>query len=201
MNLPISALSAFTVVLLSACAAVNPNPNVGLRSVDLMMQSGNCAEAKRLAEPAANRGEPWAMYRMGMIKIDQRCPPPDYAGAIEWLEKAASYESKNPWEKGSEIAVGPSGFFNARVSSTYAAYAIAEIYVRSNRPGVAWLVLNRARMQYAAEEQDYVKLSEYISQIEAKVSPEAIKQWHDEAVKNSWKWSIYTQPATDVKRP
>ena len=67
-------LQLFIVAWLAACAAVNPNPNIGMRTVDGLVKKGRCEEAIQIAEPAALRGEPWAQFRMGAILIDQQCP-------------------------------------------------------------------------------------------------------------------------------
>jgi hypothetical protein len=61
-------------VLLTACAAVNPNPNIGLRSVDLMLSGGNCKGALEMLNFHANRGEPWAQFRLGKVTLSGQCP-------------------------------------------------------------------------------------------------------------------------------
>lgn len=168
------------IVFLSACAAVNPNPNTGLRTVDLLMQKGSCAEALRIAEPAAANGQPWAQYRMGMILIDERCPKPSDQGkaAVGWFKKAACYESKSAWERGSALAVGQTGFFDARTSSTNAARMLADIFNRANLPGASWYWINRAATQYDIDEPERAKLNRILENLEARMPPGLLAEAH-----------------------
>jgi hypothetical protein len=167
----------FIFLLLSGCAAVNPNPNVGMRTVDRLLQGGDCAGARNAAEPAAMRGEPWAQFRMGAILIDEKCPRPSKEEAkivVEWLQKAAAYESKNAWERGNELAVGPNGFFNARASSTNAAIMLANISVRSGHPDEAWSYIDRAISQYDFSESERKNLERTRKDIEARMSADML---------------------------
>lgn len=164
-------------LLLASCAALDPNPNIGMRSTDLAFSSGDCEGAKKRAEPAAQRGEPWAQFRMGALLIDQKCPNQSVGNvskAIDWLSKAACYESKSLWERGNELVVGPSGYFNARASSTNAAAMLADIYMHANRPGMSWLYLERARSQFTEDEAAYSALTQKLAYAESVIGAEQL---------------------------
>lgn len=109
-------ICAFSIAL-SACAAVNPNPNVGLRSVDLMVKGGNCPGATEILQSAAERGEPWAQLRLGYFAYTKQCPGVSIEEGNKWLTKVACYEAKTDWEKGRQMSIGPTGFFNTRDDS------------------------------------------------------------------------------------
>lgn len=171
-------LAVAIATLLQACAAVNPNPNVGMRSTDLAFSKGDCEAAKKLAEPAAQRGEPWAQYRMGALLIDEKCPNKsvkDVSVALNWLAKAACYESKTAWERGSELAVGPTGYFNSRASATNAAYMLSDLYLSLKRVGLAKYYLERIQGQYTEDEATYKKLSKRLAYIESLMMPEQLE--------------------------
>ena len=124
-----SLVAVTTILLLTGCAAVNPNPNLGMRATDYVISDGDCEGAKKLAEPHALKGEPWAQFRMGALLVAKICPKvsaKDLPTAIDWLSKAACYQSKSAWERGNDLVVGPSGYFNARASSTKAADMLAD---------------------------------------------------------------------------
>jgi hypothetical protein len=167
--------------LLSGCAAVNPNPNVGMRSTDLAYKRGDCAGAMSIAEPAALRGEPWAQLRMGLLLVDRDCPkpPPDKRTvvtkeALRWWREAACYQSKTDWERGSELAIGPSGYFNARASSTNAANQIADFALRSGMGGGAWMWINHALGQYEEGHPSRSSLLASLRRIESSLSEEQL---------------------------
>lgn len=165
------------LVCLEGCAAVNPNPNTGMRTTDRAYNRGDCDGARKIAEPAALRGEPWAQYRMGALLIDEKCPnksPKNVGTAIGWLAKAACYESKSAWERGNELAVGPLGYFNARASATKAALMLDEIFINLQRAGGAWAFVDRARSQYSPDESTYRDLSKRLVEIEALIGSESV---------------------------
>lgn len=168
--LVVIALAAFV----QGCAALNPNPNTGMRTTDLMFSGGDCEGAKKVAEPAALRGEPWAQYRMGALLLDERCPNKsvkNIPAAIEWLGKAACYESKSAWERGNELAVGPTGYFNSRASSTNAAVMLSDVYLALKRAGLARYYIERVRGQYGEDEDTYQELSKRLGYIESLMAP------------------------------
>jgi len=173
---------------LYGCAAVNPNPNTGMRSVDELARSGNCAEAIRVAEPHANNGEPWAQYRMGMLKINERCPPYDWDGAVVWLEKAASFRSKTPWERGSDLSTGPNGFFNGRASATNASQSLVEIYRRRRDWISAWYWVDHAAGEYEEGDATRKRIEQLKKDLEAHMSSDDLakaRARRDEAMKTS----------------
>ena len=163
--------SPLFLFVLAGCAAVNPNPNIGARSTDMAMQSGDCVSAMKFAEPGANRGEPWAQYRMGMILIDTRCPRSP-TEAIAWLEKAATYRAESAWEKGSEVAVGTSGYFNTRESSTNAALALGQMHKSAGYPAMQWYWVRRAASQYDPSDVQFSKLTAAAKELEKSVPSE-----------------------------
>ncbi|MCB4358874.1 hypothetical protein [Quatrionicoccus australiensis] len=176
-------MSIASILLVAGCAAVNPNPNVGMRTTDLAFASGDCLSARKLAEPAALRGEPWAQFRMGALLIDKSCPnrsSKDALEAIEWLSKAACFESKSLWERGNELVVGPSGYFNARASSTKAAIMLADAYLHLQRAGLAWYYIDRARSQYAEGELPYNELTKQLTYIESQIGPDLFSKMKKE---------------------
>jgi len=83
-----------------------------------------------------------------MIYYHGRCKPQDYVAARMWFTRAATYESKTAWERGSDFALGPAGFFNTQASSFNASLGLTEIY--SQGLGVqkdlteAWFWINYA---------------------------------------------------------
>lgn len=158
-------------LLVAACSAVNPNPNSGMRTVDLMFANGNCEGAKKLAEPAALRGEPWAQFRMGALLVDEKCRPnaQDLGIAIEWLKKATCHASNSDWERGNELAVGSPGYFNARASSTKAAVMLADLAVSAHMEGMAWYYVEYAQSQYEPNEGSYQVLSRKLSAVEESI--------------------------------
>lgn len=163
-------------VLITACAAVNPNPNAGMRTADLMFANGNCEGAKKLVEPAALRGEPWAEFRMGALLVDEKCHANarDLGVAINWLKKATCHASTSAWERGNELAIGPPGYFNARESSTRAAVMLADLAVAVHMEGMGWYYVEYARSQYAPNEIGYQELSKRLSAIEESIGTEAL---------------------------
>jgi len=170
-------LASALILVLVGCAAVNPNPNVGMRATDLAFKNGDCQTARSHAEQAALRGEPWAQFRMGALLIDESCPnrkSSDLPDAVDWLRKAACYNSQSPWERGSDLAMGPTGYYNARASSTRAATMLAELFLRVQRPGISWYYITRARSQYSPEEDGYNELSRRTLEIESLIGPEQI---------------------------
>jgi hypothetical protein len=160
------------LTVLSACAIA---PNTGLTTVDYLFSRRDCEGARRVAEPYAKRGEPWAQFRMGAYLIDEKCPdlsPKNVPVAIEWLANAACYKSDSAWTRGEMLATGPSGYFNARLSSTRAALMLGDIFAFLNKPGLSWYYVGRARDQYGPDEETYKELSTQLIQYESRIGPE-----------------------------
>jgi hypothetical protein len=167
------------LMALIGCAAVNPNNNVGLRTTDDLIQQGSCAEALDLAKWHADRGEPWAEWRMAMIVIDQRCPqlmPKSFEEPVKWLRKAACYESKTAWEKGDGLSLGPTGFYNTRSSSTNAAVSLATLFSRQVSSAEGLYFINRVASQYEPSSSEYKQLASMKSNIEKKLTPSEIAE-------------------------
>lgn len=187
-----SLVAVTTILLLNGCAAVNPNPNLGMRATDYAISAGDCEGAKKLAEPHALKGEPWAQFRMGALLVAKICPKVsanDLQAAIDWLSKAACYQSKSAWERGNDFVVGPSGYFNARASSTKAAFKLADIFLEFRRPGVSWYYIDRARSEYTPDEALHGELSQRLTDIESAIGPEqmaAIKREKANFCLNGW---------------
>lgn len=181
-------VSGLGVVMLfiGGCAAVNPNPNVGMRSADAAFSRGDCKGAMDIARPAALRGEPWAQLRMGLLLVDKKCPSPPkdkrselVKEALNWWMKAACYRSTTAWERGNELAIGESGYFNARASSTNAANFLAVSFNRNRLPGVSWLWINHAIQQYDADEPDRHSLLGILGKIESALTAEQVTKLKD----------------------
>jgi len=156
---------------------------------------GDCEGAKKLAEPHAIQGEPWAQFKMGMLLMDEKCPQPPreqaatvVRTAMDWLMKAACYESKSAWERGNELAVGKTGYFNARASSTNAALAIADFFEYTRQFGAAWVWVKRATQLYDANEPDQARLLGRLGALESKLTPGQLSNL-----------SSYTDPCKDGK--
>lgn len=178
MKVLLPRLLPLIAALLTACAAVNPNNNVGLTTTDMLFQRGDCEGAKQIAEPHAQRGEPWAQYRMGMLGIDEKCPSPkprDIKLAISWLQKAACYQAKSDWERGSPTSSGPSGYYNTRASSTNAARTMVDIYLNLHVYGVAWYYTNRAISLYEPNAPEYQQFLSVRQRIESQMTPAQIE--------------------------
>jgi hypothetical protein len=178
-------LSVVTTLLVSACAAVNPNPNVGMRSVDMFYAAGDCQGAMNAALPAARRGEPWAQYRMGALLNDRKCPKASkeqFSESFDWLKKAACFQSNTAWERGNELVVGPTGFFNARASSTRAAIALSNQFAAAGIFGAARFYIERAMRQYEPTESEYFDLKNKMASLESHIAPEKLAAIQKEAV-------------------
>lgn len=172
-------IAVVSIVVLAGCAALDPNPNIGMRTTDLIYSSGDCEGARKAAEPAALRGEPWAQLRMGAFVIDKNCPAPrteELPKAIEWLRKAACFESKSAWERGNEFVVGPSGYFNARASSTKAAALLSNVFLNLQKPSMSWYYLDRARSQYSSNEAIYNELTRQLAYVESVIGEEQLSE-------------------------
>jgi TPR repeat protein len=172
-------LLIISIVLLAmgGCSALNPN--VGTRTGDAAYKRGDCATAMKIYEAKAKEGQPWAETRLGIVNIDGVCKPRDYAAAIVWLKKAASYESKTRWEKGEDLSTGPAGFFNTTTSSAIAASVLAQMYekgqgVEANNV-TAWLWANFS-VEMAAYKQDKPRFSIIRTQIEQKMTSDELLQ-------------------------
>jgi TPR repeat protein len=148
MNIKELRLITLTLVTLALCGCVGLNPNVGTRTADDAYMRGDCAKAIDIYEQNAQKGQPWAQTRLGIVYYEGKCRPRDYVKAIPWLKKAATYEAKTDWEMGKEFSTGPAGFFNTRTSSSNASTLLAQMY--SQGAGVegdlvtAWLWANHA---------------------------------------------------------
>lgn len=183
MKIALSFLLLLITAFLVACAAANPNNNVGLTTTDMLFEKGDCEGAKQTAEPHAQQGEPWAQYRMGALEINEKCAlqrPRDIKQAINWLRSAACYQAKSDWERGSPMSSGPSGYYNTRASSTKAAIALADIYLNLHTNGVAWYYINRTISQYTPSDPEYQHFLSVRERIESKMTPAQI-----EVAKNS----------------
>src|SRR5690242_7198170 len=166
-------------LLVMGCAAVDPNPNLGMRTADRLFRQGDCVGARQVVEPHAKSGEPWAQFRMGALLIDEKCPnkrKEDIPFAYEWITKAACYESKSPWERGDSFSVGPTGFFNARASSTNAARYLAQLFSERGKLGIARYFILRAESRYGPDEPEYKRLSTELTNIEAKIPPQVLNK-------------------------
>lgn len=127
----VCALSLF----LSACAHVTPNPNVGERTVDMLLTQGDCAGATERLRRAAERGQPWAQVRLGFFAYTKQCPGIDLDEGNTWLTKVACYEARSDWEKGRPSAMGTIGFFNTREDS-YHAVDVLQMAAEGGSPDV-----------------------------------------------------------------
>lgn len=174
-----SAFFALACGFLSACAAIDPNPNIGLNSTDALLAAGKMQEAMDVALPRAKAGEPWAQYRVGMILIDERQDPKDVKGALYWLQKAAAYESKTGWERGESLSSGPTGYFNTRASSAKAALGLAFIFQQFNQNEAAWYWLYLAERNYDSGGPELAELQRRRGEFEAKLAPERVKRLYE----------------------
>lgn len=194
----------FLVLILAffLCASAKANPNVGETTVDYLMSQGSCAEAIEFAKPAAERGEPWAQYRMGMILLDERCPSTRSNTSLDWLMKAATFQAESGWEKGDALSfLGSTGYFNARESATNAAIALGDLFTASGYPAMKWYWLKRALSQYASNDSEYEKLSSVVNALEKSVSAEAqakISQHWDS--KEPWHKQLKPKSPSDEKQ-
>lgn len=174
-------LAVFLVMLSLGCAAINPNPNVGLRSVDMMVRGGNCSGAIEILNSAAERNEPWAQLRLGYFSLTKQCPGISTEDGIKWLTKAACYEAKTDWEKGSELSMGPSGFFNTREDSLQA-LDVLQMTAEATSPSVEsmlvkkWFWVNRAAHLFESDNPKQKPLVERLKAIESHMSSDSLKQ-------------------------
>jgi hypothetical protein len=162
----------------SGCAVINPNNNVGMTTVDYLVNNGECKAALEKARPHAKKGEPWAQYRMGIIPIDRQCKdmkkptPEEYGQMLGWLTKASCYESKTKWERGDPLSIGESGYYDTRASSTNAAISLSELYARHNMIGASWWWINHVMKQYDKSDTEYANLEKQLKKYESLFEPE-----------------------------
>ena len=168
-------------MFITSCAALNSNPNVGVRSVDLMVKSGNCSGALEILNAAAERGEPWAQLRLGYFSFSKQCSGISTKEGLNWLAKAACYVPKTNWEKGDELSVGPGGFFNTRDDSLNASDVLQQA-AEANTPSVEnmlmtkWYWTNLAANLYESNDPKHKSLNERVMNIEKNMSPETISK-------------------------
>ena len=161
------------------CAAINPNPNVGARSVDLMVGAGNCSGALELLNSAAVRGEPWAQLRLGYFAFTKQYSGVSTEEGIKWLSKVACYVPKTDWERGHELSIGSSGFFNTREDS-FQASDVLQMAAEANSPTVEyileskWYWTNVASNLYEADNPKQIPLNARIKEIEKHMTPESL---------------------------
>jgi len=177
-------------VLLQGCAVVNPDLDATTRAFDVALASGNCDEARKMVEAAANRGEPWAEFRLGEALVDSRCrirlPFKESIRSLEdgmrWYIKAACFESASDWEGGSALSNGPTGFFNSRASSTDAALELSSYYLIGRRRDVAWFFIEHARSQYAMNEEVPYDLLARLKMMRLQLTPWELKEIQDNMI-------------------
>lgn len=160
--------------LTQSCLALGLNPNVGLRSVDSMLASGNCSGAMEILEKTSERGEPWAQLRLGWFSYTKQCSGVELSQGTEWLIHAACYESKTAWEKGSEWAVGPSGYFNARYSSKEAAFTLVQARIATRNLPLVHYWLTVGKNLYEVGDAEYVDFENRIVKLEPLMTPEQL---------------------------
>lgn len=129
-------------LVLSACAHLTPNPNIGERTVDMLMTQGDCSGATERLRRAAERGQPWAQVRLGFFGYTKQCPGIDLDEGNRWLTKVACYEAKTDWEKGRPSAMGTSGFFNTREYS-YHAMDVLQMAAEGGSPDVESMLVTK----------------------------------------------------------
>ncbi|MBU0792143.1 MAG: hypothetical protein KKC55_16990 [Gammaproteobacteria bacterium] len=166
---------------LTACAAMNPNPNVGLRTVNLMLQGGNCPGAMEILRRAADKGKPWAELRLGYFAYTKQCPGVSLEEGNNWLTKAACYEAKTGWEKGDGLSIGPSGFYNTREASFHAA-DVLQMASEVNSPDVEdmlatkWYWVSVGSSLFEEGRPEKALLTERLRAIERRISAPALKR-------------------------
>ncbi|UZP66628.1 hypothetical protein N1030_13560 [Desulfovibrio mangrovi] len=117
------------IVLLAACAGLNPNP--GERSVDMAWVTGEFERAYAETKPRAEAGEPWAQLRLGIFYENGWGVPIDAKMAEYWYKKAAAQKATGDWADGNLAAAhGQAGYFNQNSDAVIAEYNLANLYYR-----------------------------------------------------------------------
>ena len=99
----------------------------------------------------------------------------------KWLTKAACYEARTAWEKGSEISIGPSGFFDTRKDSFDAA-DVLQMASEANSASVEemlikkWYWTNVASELYENGDQQKKTLNNKLQVIEKNMSADSLKR-------------------------
>jgi hypothetical protein len=167
-----SKLPALIAVLVTACAAMDPN--IYEDTTRIALQDGRCGRAKQLAAPAAEQGQPWAQYRLARVLLE--CKPTDPMAAIEWMNRAASYHVTTAWERGQDKA-GPAGYFDARDPVARSAIFLVTFDQAKGRNKEAWLRLAKARKNFAPSEPLFDQLSQKMAGIEQHISQSTLDSW------------------------
>ena len=116
-----------STLLLTACVASNPNP--GEKITDKLWERGKFFEALDNAWPAAQRGEPWAMLRIGIYYDTGAGVEVDPLEAIRWYTLAARQFEEGRWAEGLKIAaIGKQGYFGQKHDALIAQYRLANLY-------------------------------------------------------------------------
>jgi len=101
------------VLAAAVAGCAGPNPNPGERTTDIALYSSNFKRAFKIAEFAAERGEPWAQLRLGIIFENGWGVDEDIEKAEYWYKKAAAQKASGGWAEGIMVgAVGKLGYFN-----------------------------------------------------------------------------------------
>lgn len=116
---------------LAACAGMNPNP--GERTVDLAWTSGDFDRAFAVAQPGADRGEPWAQLRLAIFYENGWGVERDAAQAALWYEKAIAGAGAGGWAEGQMVgATGKAGYFNRNSDSLIAEFNLAQLLYKGD---------------------------------------------------------------------
>jgi len=122
---------AGTLLAVSACAGLNPNP--GERSVDTAWTSGNYHPAFEMAEKEAERGEPWAQLRLGIFYDNGWGVARDPSQAVAWYEKVIEQRNSGGWANGQMIgAIGEPGHFNENSDALIAEFNLAQMLFKAD---------------------------------------------------------------------
>jgi len=168
-------------LVLSACANVTPNPNVGERTVDMLLTQGDCSGATERLRRAAERGQPWAQVRLGFFAYTKQCPGVDLDEGNTWLTKVACYEARSDWEKGRPSAMGTVGFFNTREDS-YHAVDVLQMAAEAGSPDVEsmlvakWYWIKVAADLYESGHPRRRMLDQRLREIEKNMTTDALNR-------------------------
>jgi hypothetical protein len=116
---------------LTGCAGLNPNP--GERTVDNAWAYGDYERVHSILRPCAERGEPWAQYRLAVAYEFGNGVEKNTRTAIQWYLKAAVQEGSGAWADGQTVgAFGKAGYFNQKTDALLAQHGLATIYLNGN---------------------------------------------------------------------
>lgn len=124
--------TAVILLIISACAGMNPNP--GERTTDMALTHSDYQRAFDVAAPRAEAGEPWAQLRLGIFYENGWGTKVDIDKAEFWYKKTMVQKASGDWAEGKLVgAMGKAGYFNQNSDARIAQYNLAQLYYNNDK--------------------------------------------------------------------